>query len=295
MRVFRLFLPYYKKLLKKMSKGRGYGKKKPIRAILKIIDKIFRAQVVMVHGHKMMLPKKGFDEYSTLGIYGEFDTINVEKIIEKGDYVVDVGAAIGYYTLILARAVGPTGKVFAFEPKKDRFELLKNNVKLNGYQNVILENKAILTSTVTPTFFSSKTLKGGLKFIKTEIKKEEFQPVSDVQFIDLDTYFDNINKDKPISFMKIDVDGPELLVLKSASKILQNNNLKILMEWDTISAKQSGCDPAEIIHILKKNGFEIYYPDYDKNRYQLINGEEIIELESDNVINILCIKSKNLA
>lgn len=294
MQFFRFLLPYYKKSLKKMSKGKGYGKKKPIRIILKFFDNVFRAQTVVVHGHKMMLPKKGFDEYSTLGIYGEFDTLTVEKYVKKGDYVIDAGAAIGYYTLILARAVGPEGKVFAFEPKKDRFDLLKQNVKLNGYDNVILENKAILTSTDKPIFFSSKTLRGGLKFIKNEVKPDEFQTVSDVQSIDLDTYFEKINPEKPISFMKIDVDGPELLVLKSASNILKNTDLKILMEWDIDSAKQSACDPADIIKILKNNGFEIHYPEYSKNEYRLVQGEEIVDLKSDNVINIFCVKSKKL-
>ncbi len=277
-----------------MSRGKGYGKRKPVRIILKTFDKIFRSQTVMVHGHKMMLPTKGFDEYSTFGIYGELDTMTVEKYVKKGDYVIDVGAAIGYYTLILARAVGPEGRVFAFEPKKDRFDLLKNNIEINGYKNAILENKAILTPGDKNIFFSLKSSRGGLKFIKKEVKHDEFQTVDDIQTVDLDTYFEKINKEKPISFMKIDVDGPELLVLKSAHSILKNNDLKILMEWDIDSAKQSACDPSEIVEILKNNEFEIYYPDYSKNEYRIIHGEEIIDLKSDNVINIFCKKSKNL-
>lgn len=289
MQILRFLLPYYKKLLKKMSKGKGYGKKKPIKIILKVFDKIFRAKVVIVHGHKMMLPKKGFDEYSTLGVYGEFDTSTVEKHVKKGDYVVDVGAAIGYYTLILARAVGPEGKVLAFEPKKDRFDLLKNNVEINGYKNIILENKAILTGEDRDVLFS-KSSKGGLKLIKTETKQEGFQTVSDVEFVALDTYLEKINKQ--ISFIKIDVDGPELLVLKSASNILKNNDLKILMEWDTDASKQSGCDPAQIIEILKENEFEIHYPEYAKNRYRLVQDNELMNLRSNNVINIFCTKPK---
>ena len=53
--------------------------------------------------------------------------------------------------------------------------------------------------------------------------------------------------------MKIDVDGPELIVLQSAKKLLQNPDLKILMEWDKESAKISDCNPADIIDILHQN------------------------------------------
>ena len=291
MQIFRSFLPYYKKLLKKMSKGKGYGKKKPIKIVLKILDKVFRARIVDVHGHKMILPKKGFNEYSTFGIYGEFDTMTVEKYVKKGDYVVDVGAAIGYYTLILARAVGHEGKVFAFEPKKDRFDLLKNNIEINGYKNVVLENKAILTTEDKNMFFS-KSSKGGLKLIKTKTKDDKFETVSDIEFVDLDTYFAQINLQKQISFMKIDVDGPELLVLKSASNILKNNDLKILLEWDIDSSKRTACEPSQIVEVLEHNGFMIYYPEYSANQYRLVQGDEIVNLRSNNVINIFCTKSK---
>jgi FkbM family methyltransferase len=56
---------------------------------------------------------------------------------------VDVGAHVGYFTLLLAKQVGPSGEVVAFEPNPNIFEILKENVALNGYRNVILENKAV--------------------------------------------------------------------------------------------------------------------------------------------------------
>ena len=112
--------------------------------MLKLIEKSFRDKFIEVYGHKMHIPSHGFDTYVTHGIYGELDTFTVEKIVKKDDVVLDIGAAIGYYTLILARLVGPKGKVFAFQPKKSRYELLNENIKNNGYDNVQTENVAIL-------------------------------------------------------------------------------------------------------------------------------------------------------
>ncbi len=95
--------------------------------------------------------------------------------------------------------------------------------------------------------------------------------------------------------MKIDVDGPELIVLQSAKKLLQNPDLKILMEWDKESAKISDCNPADIIDILHQNDFEIYYPDFKKNNFFRVDKNQLLNLDPENqTINILCVKDKSI-
>ena len=65
MKTLRIFLPLYLKTLEKLSKGHGYGRNKNVRKILRTIEKSFRSSEVIVHGHKMYLPKKGFSDYYT--------------------------------------------------------------------------------------------------------------------------------------------------------------------------------------------------------------------------------------
>ena len=218
--------PHYKKTIEYFSKGKGYGKKKSVRKILAIFDFLFKSNFVEVQGQKMYLAKKGFDEYSTSKIYGELDTRIVESLIKPGDYVIDVGAAIGYFTLIFARLVGKDGLVIAFEPKDERFEILTKNS--DTHRQII-----------------------------------PYQ----VSTINLDEYLKNLGILKKISFMKIDVDGPELLVLQSSKLLLQNDNLKILIEWDVISAQRCKCNPDTIIDVLLENNFKIFYPNYKENKY----------------------------
>jgi len=64
----------------------------------------------------------------------------LRRLIKEGQVVVDVGAHIGYYTVLLARMVGK-GRVFAFEPEPSNFSLLAKNVEINGCKNVVLVKK----------------------------------------------------------------------------------------------------------------------------------------------------------
>ncbi len=78
-----------------------------------------------------------------LGKYEPYETQLILRQTKIGDTVVDVGANIGYYTLLLANKVGKTGKVYAFEPDKINFEILAKNVKENNLENVVMINAAV--------------------------------------------------------------------------------------------------------------------------------------------------------
>ena len=71
----------------------------------------------------------------------EFQTL--EKYVRPGDWVVDIGANIGHYTLRMSRRVGPAGRVLAFEPMLQTFELLSSNVYAGQIHNVTLFNIAL--------------------------------------------------------------------------------------------------------------------------------------------------------
>lgn len=89
------------------------------------------------------------DQVDSLGIrsgkrFEECEIDIIQKTVQKGWTVVDAGANIGYHTLVLSRAVGDKGKVYAFEPAPDNFALLVENLKLNNCQNVVAVNAALM-------------------------------------------------------------------------------------------------------------------------------------------------------
>ena len=103
-----------------------------------------REEFVEINGQKLFLDKE--DSLMLSIKHHEHEQLTVEyfkKIIKKGDIVLDLGANIGYYTLIFAKLVGEVGHVFAFEPDPSNFELLSKNVKENKHENVTLIQKAV--------------------------------------------------------------------------------------------------------------------------------------------------------
>jgi len=107
-------------------------------------DKI-QGDLAEVHGHKIFLhPKRGSkngpNDPAITGIFDPIETNFLKNTITKGQVIVDVGAGVGEYTILFASMVGKTGKVFAFEPNLDNFNLLKKNFKMNKY-NVVLDVK----------------------------------------------------------------------------------------------------------------------------------------------------------
>src|SRR5262245_20422896 len=99
--------------------------------------------IATVHGHRMRLLDPANDRYVSPVLaaragYEPFETEWVLSMCRPGDTVFDIGAHIGYYTLLLARRVGKTGRVVAFEPDSTNYNTLAENVALSGYRHIDL-------------------------------------------------------------------------------------------------------------------------------------------------------------
>lgn len=106
------------------------GKSKPIKKILSSLESQLKSDFAIVNGCKMYLDPNDTFNLSINDVYGDFETNIMKNYIKEGDIVIDVGANIGYFTLLFSKLVGENGKVFAFEPESKNFELLKKMWKL---------------------------------------------------------------------------------------------------------------------------------------------------------------------
>ncbi len=197
--------------------------------------------------------------------------------IPKGGTVVDVGAHMGYYALPFARAAGPGGRVFCFEPEPGNLELLRKNIKTNGYENTItVIPKAVGDKAGHVDLFISEFNTGGHQVWDMEGKikslpnasAEQKELIADehsdaprrkvrVEMVSLDEFLKDYGK--PIDFIKIDVEGAEGAVLAGMMATLKRSpNLKLHFEFIPSVMRLFGTDPREFLRTLSGLGFKFY-------------------------------------
>jgi len=244
-------------------------------------------------GNQMYLTKPSFTSWCLArdNIYEETETRFVLDNVKKGDIVLDVGANIGYYTLILAKLVDEQGKVFAFEPEPNNFHVLKKNVRANGYNNVKLERVVVSNKKSKTKLYVSKENVGEHRIYKSSTVSNDY---INVEMIRLDDYFVNHNLMDKISFVKMDVEGSELGVLEGMKEILaRNKKIKILIEFDPRQIIDYGGKPKDIFDILEKENFDFSYVDRkDKQIKKIGNITLFLEKFDDSFkqTNLICEK-----
>jgi len=275
----------YKKCEKSLS-GYGLNQFFLVRSGSQFLRACLKSNYVEINKQKMFLDSSDSLRLSINGIYEEFETETVKKIIKTGDIVFDIGANIGYYTLIFAKLVGPSGKVFSFEPEPTNYELLKKNVKINDYTNVDFFCKAVSNLNQTTKLFLDKENNGGHSLINTIEDRASIE----IESIRIDDNF----KNQKIDFIKIDIEGFELEALKGMYELLQKlTNVKIMIEFNPYLLKKSKIEPEEYIQLLKSLGFTIYNLDKKKKLLMVIHLADFLQTYSSkkrDSTNLLCVK-----
>jgi len=252
----RILISIYRSLIP-LLRGTGIGGLYPVNLLLKHL----KSNVTHIHGHKMFLDKNDTLGLSLNGSYEEFETEIVNREIKKGDVVLDIGANIGYYTLIFASLVGEKGKVYAFEPDPTNFALLKKNVEINGYNNVVLVPKAVSDKSGIVKLYLCEENKGDHRIYNSGEGRNSIEVTS----VRLDDYFD---KNQHIDFIKMDIQGAEGLALQGMQKLLKrNDSVKIITEFWPIGLKRSGISSKTVLTFLLNLSFSLY--ELDENTKQL--------------------------
>lgn len=269
--------------------GTGWGKFYPIKVIHNFINSHLTPAFTVVDGHKMFLDSQDCLDLFLNNVFEPLETEVVKKEIKKGDVVLDIGAHIGYFTLIFAKLVGEKGKVIAFEPGPDNFTLLKKNVAINGYRNVVLVPKAV----------SNKTGKIRLYLHESSARHKIYDSGGDSKFIAieatrLDDYFKN--RDSKIDFIKIDTEGAEFFGLQGMLNLIKKNKkLKIVTEFGPLGLKECGVDPQEFLKLLIKLGCELHYINEERGKIEVVNTSKLLETytpEKRNYTNLFCLRGK---
>ncbi len=281
----KIFSNFFKKSVIHLA-GRGIGNNKIISSVFNYLKSNLKSEFVEIDGNKLFLDKNDSLCLSINGIYEEFETSIVKKEVNQGDVVIDIGANIGYYTLIFAKLVGEKGKVFAFEPDPTNFQLLKKNVEINGFHNVILEQKALSDNSGKMMLSLNDENTAGHHL---DFKKENTTNSIEVGVLSLDEYF--LNKNIDINFIKMDVEGAESNVIKGMTNILKNSkDLKMIVEYNPNAIHQLGLNPENYFNMLIKNGFLLYDINEKIKTLEKTDSKKLLKKYKKLYTNLFCVK-----
>lgn len=186
-----------------------------------------KALVCPIWGGKLIVSSEDFSMAPDLIIHGVHEphlTNYLLKNIKNGYTVMDLGANLGYFTVLLGYLVGTEGKVIAYEADPDSYALLMDNVSINYLHNkIMIENKAIYSSASKLSFYITDRFKGHASI--HEHDKEYFKYYNDnIQKIEvpaepLDIYFGQL---KHIDLIKLDIEGGEYRAFLGMTNLIKN-------------------------------------------------------------------------
>lgn len=215
------------------------------------------------------------------------ETNFLKTIIHEGMIVVDIGANIGYFSLLLSNLIGSTGKVFSFEPNPRSFNFLKKNTEQNKIKNIKIFQNAVGNKDRMTKLFLSKINFGDNRISPTLIEDTDAErEIIDVKMVTLD----NILQNETIDFLKVDSQGAEMKILEGAKKTLEKNKkIKMFLEFWPIGLKSQGCEPLNFLSKIHSLGFKIYDLEVDISNEILI--EELCAKYTEKLYtNLYCIR-----
>lgn len=199
------------------------------------------------------------DQIVGMGVLrGRYETEEMEFVrqhVRAGDTVLDIGANIGFFTINLADMVGRGGKVYAFEPSPRVGDLLERSVAENRFGDRVVVARAAVADQPGKLglFIGADSLNlSGSYLMKSQTAADAPGRILEVPVVQLD--LEPIRR--PVSFIKIDVEGAEPLALRGAQKILREDRPTILAELNPSQlARVAGCSPGDFLAEMEALGY----------------------------------------
>ena len=221
---------------------------------------------------------------------GSFEPFTVQlfmQAVKPGMVVLDIGAYIGFYTLLAARRVGLQGKVYAFECDPRSYRFLLHNAKLNKCsKNVVPVPKAVAHQRGIHPFF----LYGGDLTRSSLWDKHQAETILDVECTTVDEALGN----QPVHVIKMDIEGGEIHALKGMEKTLRNSDEVIMfVECNPSVLKHAGGSVDMLLGELEGFGFRVQVIDEGERCLRPVSHEIYAARNARgkrNCVNLYCSK-----
>lgn len=183
----------------------------------------------------------------------ENELFKLRCFVKNGDVCIDVGANVGMYSIMLSRICGKNGTVLSFEPTPEVFHYLSKIIRngINKLSNVKLYQMALGNHTGNVSLIFQNEKNGEISDTLTRIGEDQ----GAVRMTTLDAVVKKLEL-REVNFIKIDVEGYELKVLKGSVELLQKYHPILLMEIDNMWLARYGSSYEEILSFLSSLGYK---------------------------------------
>ena len=201
-----------------------------------------------VYKHAFPIYRPLYAAYKAYADRAERDLLR--QVLFPGAVVVDAGANIGIYSQFLSRCVGTTGVVHSFEPSPENFERLRSAT--HRLPNVRLSQSAVGERSGNSELYLSDKLNVDHRAYMASGDSRRTIPI---EMVALDDYF---KPGERVDLIKMDTQGYELHALQGATRVLLDNpNIKVLLEFWPYGLKQAGATWIDLIAALEGRGMVI--------------------------------------
>ena len=224
-------------------------------------------------------------QFLVYGKYEPFESALVMAAIVPGDTILNIGANLGYYTILAAAATGEEGRVVAFEPSATNAILLKKNIADNHFRNVTVREEAVSDREGSLKLYLSKTNSGDHQIYSSD-ESRQFQEVCTVRL-------DDVIRSTTLtpSLVIMDVQGAEAQVLRGFRTYLANRQrhpIAMFLEFGPRNLSNAGDSADALLDLLAEFNLRYVVIDERKRILRSLDKETLIgETTGHNEKNLL--------
>lgn len=206
------------------------------------------------------------------GVWEPFETSLMLSLLRPGDVFIDVGANIGYFSVLAASVVGAQGAVFAFEPEPDNYRLLQANAELNRLEHCITAVEAALSDVAGEgQLFLSEDNLGDHQVYAGDDQRSSLP----IALCNGSQYFEG--RLQRLDLLKVDTQGSEFQVIAGLMPLLESLDQKprIIIELTPHSLRLAGASGRALIELLATLGQPFWIIDHIEHRLAASSAEEL--------------------
>lgn len=275
-----------------------FNKEYPIRAFIRFISwkfiRLFKLQNLKVKFWNNRFFYINHDSFQSMWLMYNYivdweEFLFIHYYLRKNSIVFDIGANMGFYTIWMSRSIDELGQIHSFEPDTKNFKRLSQNISINQFKGQFHPNNVAV---------SKKN--GKMKMTIGFDGENHLVPInfggnsSLINVVCLDDYCYQHNISR-IDFIKIDVEGFELDVLKGGINLLTQKNVDVIQLELNRALINSGTTPVEIISFVEQIGYTFCTYDFKTNKIipTTVNDEHENYFIINNLTNVNKILAEN--